>query len=47
MHNFYKCSIIILGDKMRLDCLINELLESIDFGLLNLYSEVLKEDIDN
>lgn len=45
MHNFLKCSIIILGDKMRLDCLINEMLESIDFGLLNLHIE-LEKDID-
>lgn len=45
MQSFFKCSIIIMGDKMRLDCLINEMLESIDFGLLNLHIE-LEEDID-
>lgn len=45
MKKILKCSMIILGDIMRLDCLINEMLEVIDFGLLNLHIE-LEEDID-
>lgn len=45
MKKFFKCSMIILGDIMSLDYLINEMLESIDFGLLNLHL-ALEEDID-